>query len=221
MTESPGVRQDLWNTWTIDGKESAIYPMIEIPFERDITTVVGANESGKSHLLSAISKVINGKGVPGDPFSQTSEGDPYSQTDMCHFAAVLSKNLEEWPHVGLEFGDLTSQQLSSILQAVGKTTNGNAQNISVFLMPTKDSVGRLYVGTDNEPILLSQQQLDKVKRSCQPLDSLTLRFQSRIKSCFRTCLPDMEPELRHRSAILIPPRSRQQDSSTTSPRREA
>jgi hypothetical protein len=37
------------------------FPFIEIPIE-DITTIVGANESGKSHLLNAITKVIRGTG---------------------------------------------------------------------------------------------------------------------------------------------------------------
>ena len=33
---------------------AADYPFIEISLEDDITTIVGGNESGKSHLLSAI-----------------------------------------------------------------------------------------------------------------------------------------------------------------------
>lgn len=41
-------------------QNSVEYPFIEIDLEEDITTIVGANESGKSHLLSALHKVIVG-----------------------------------------------------------------------------------------------------------------------------------------------------------------
>jgi energy-coupling factor transporter ATP-binding protein EcfA2 len=44
-----------WETIDLNG-ESAWYPYIEIPIFQTITTVVGANESGKSHLLDAIEK---------------------------------------------------------------------------------------------------------------------------------------------------------------------
>lgn len=37
------------------------YPYVEIPIDNKITTVVGANESGKSHLLSAIEKALTGR----------------------------------------------------------------------------------------------------------------------------------------------------------------
>lgn len=38
--------------------DSAWYPFVEIPIESKTTTIVGENESGKSHLLSAIEKGI-------------------------------------------------------------------------------------------------------------------------------------------------------------------
>jgi predicted ATPase len=55
-----GTKTAPWNIWKFSGGREEIYPFIEIPLEPDITTVVGANESGKSHLLGAISKVITG-----------------------------------------------------------------------------------------------------------------------------------------------------------------
>jgi len=36
--------------------DGAFYPYVRIPIDSHVTTVVGANESGKSHLLSAIEK---------------------------------------------------------------------------------------------------------------------------------------------------------------------
>jgi len=48
-----------WSQW-----RCAFVRFVEIPVRDSITTIVGANESGKSHLLSAISKVIRGAGIP-------------------------------------------------------------------------------------------------------------------------------------------------------------
>ena len=57
-----------WNTLGLPSASDSDLPFIEISLESDITTIVGANESGKSHLLSAISKVVNGTGLPdGSP----------------------------------------------------------------------------------------------------------------------------------------------------------
>jgi hypothetical protein len=59
-----GVSARPWNLLSRPTGDETHFPFIEIPLEDDITTVVGANESGKSHLLSAISKVITGEGIP-------------------------------------------------------------------------------------------------------------------------------------------------------------
>jgi len=46
--------ESIGNTW---------FPFVRIPLTRDITTIVGANESGKSHSLSAIKKGLSGKNI--------------------------------------------------------------------------------------------------------------------------------------------------------------
>jgi hypothetical protein len=43
--------------------EGKWYLCIGVPIEKDITTLVGSNESGKNHLLTAIEKGISGKNV--------------------------------------------------------------------------------------------------------------------------------------------------------------
>ena len=43
------------------------YPYIQVPIDPKITAVVGANESGKSHLLSAIEKAIKGSDYKDEP----------------------------------------------------------------------------------------------------------------------------------------------------------
>src|ERR1700744_5001557 len=67
------------------------YPFIEIPIDQDITTVVGANESGKSHLLSAIKKAITGQKI--------------KHLDLCRYSPFFNveKGQDCWPHLGVEW----------------------------------------------------------------------------------------------------------------------
>src|SRR4051812_36359111 len=90
-----GVSSRPWNLLSRETEDENDFPFIEIPLEPDVTTIVGANESGKSHLLSAISKVITGNGIP-DGFG---EGRAFSRTDLCHYTSPRSKNAEDWPNV--------------------------------------------------------------------------------------------------------------------------
>ncbi|MEP0819523.1 AAA family ATPase [Trichocoleus desertorum] len=87
----------------IDG---AFYPYITIPIESKITTVVGANESGKSHLLSAIEKAITGKGI--------------ERSDFCRYSPffTVKQNELKYPDFGMEwsnFSDLEKLNLQKIL----------------------------------------------------------------------------------------------------------
>ena len=159
-----GVVDRPWDTWKLNDQDEADFPFIEIPIEGDITTVVGANESGKSHLLGAISKVINGTGVPGDPFSINSKPSSFTQTDLCHFSPMLSKNLETWPHIGLEFSELTPTETNSIAVALGSTTERPASaSITLLLMPEAGGkVARLFMG--DERFDLDQGRLQAVRR---------------------------------------------------------
>jgi hypothetical protein len=83
---------------------------IEIPVEADITTIVGANESGKSDLVNAISKVVRDVGI---------EGDKFERTDLCHFAGVRTRNIEAWPNIRLQFTYESEKEFTSINEAVG------------------------------------------------------------------------------------------------------
>src|SRR5665213_1631666 len=61
--------------------EGEFFPYVEIPLDRRITTIVGANESGKSHLLSALGKAFTGDGN-GEQSKQA-----YSKQDICRYCA--------------------------------------------------------------------------------------------------------------------------------------
>ena len=113
-----GVAFRPWNMLSRETESESDFPFIEIPLEHDVTTIVGANENGKSHLLSAISKVITGKGIP-DGFG---EGREFSRTDLCHYTSPRSKNAEDWPNIGLQFSSLTKDELKGIGTAAGSDT---------------------------------------------------------------------------------------------------
>lgn len=52
--------------------DGAWYPYVRMDLEPSVTTIVGANESGKSHLLDAIEKLITGSGIDRSDFCRYS-----------------------------------------------------------------------------------------------------------------------------------------------------
>lgn len=163
-----GVASRPWNRLGRLADDDEAFPFIEIPFEDDITTVVGANESGKSHLLSAVSKVLTGKGIPD------AKGNPgqYSRTDLCHYTSPRSKNAEDWPHIGLQFCAVKHEDLTAIGEAIGNSSvashpPGDAYRLTLILAPDNGgTVAHLYLDNDS-PVSLDQQKLNAV-RKCLP-----------------------------------------------------
>ncbi len=49
------------------------YPFVKVPLEDSVPTIVGANESGKSQLLSAIKHALSGKGIERGDFCRYSQ----------------------------------------------------------------------------------------------------------------------------------------------------
>lgn len=88
----PSAQHDPWEL--IDG---AWFPFVRVPLMNDITTVVGANESGKSHLLSAIEKGLT--------------GDNIARRDFCRYSQffTVEEGRMRWPDFGFEFADLTRE----------------------------------------------------------------------------------------------------------------
>jgi predicted ATPase len=81
-----GSKRDPWeilqDTW---------YPYVRLDLEPSVTTIVGANESGKSHLLDAIEKVITGDGI--------------DRSDFCRYSHFFSveQGQRRFPDFGGEF----------------------------------------------------------------------------------------------------------------------
>lgn len=111
------------------------YPFVRIPIDAKVTTVVGANESGKSHLLTAIEKGVTGVGLKREDFCRYS-----------HFFAVEKGKLK-WPDFGFEWGGLSEtkeKQLGDILGVDAKGLNSfllfrsDKQKLTVYLPDGKD-----------------------------------------------------------------------------------
>lgn len=83
------------------------YPYVRVPVDPQVTTVVGANESGKSQLLTAIEKGISGHGIEREDFCR------YSQ-----FFTVEEGKMK-WPDFGFEWIALTAQEQHAVRAACG------------------------------------------------------------------------------------------------------
>jgi predicted ATPase len=82
------------------------YPYIEVPIEPKITTIVGANESGKSHLLSAIEKALFVKNI--------------ERSDFCRYSPLFTvkKNELKYPDFGSEWSGFSKSQEASIREVI-------------------------------------------------------------------------------------------------------
>jgi hypothetical protein len=107
------------------------YPFVKVALEQGVTTVVGANESGKSQLLDAVKHALTGAGIERGDFCR------YSQ-----FFAV-DKSMA-FPDFGLEFKDLDPSEREVVLK-VGKATafDDDFDSFLMFRFNGKDPV--LYV----------------------------------------------------------------------------
>jgi predicted ATPase len=164
-----GVAARPWNLLCRPTEDETDFPFIEIPLEDDITTVVGANESGKSHLLSAISKVITGTGIP----DASGKKGRFSRTDLCHYTSQRSKNAEDWPNIGLQFRSVTQADLQAIGRAIdqsglGKSAPHDGYQFTLVLAPdNSETQAFLYLDDDDKPVRLDASKLEAV-RKCLP-----------------------------------------------------
>jgi AAA15 family ATPase/GTPase len=101
----------------IDG---AFYPYIEVPIENKITTIVGANESGKSHLLSAIEKAITGEGI--------------KRSDFCRYSPffTVKQNELKYPDFGTEWSGFSDSEKVSLRKIVDIPENIIFDRLFVF-----------------------------------------------------------------------------------------
>lgn len=96
------------------------YPYVRIPIDEKITTVVGANESGKTHLLTAIEKGLSGTKIERDDFCR------YSQ-----FFTVEEGKMR-WPDFGFEWAGLSGEERAAVAAAIGADFPSPADRFLLF-----------------------------------------------------------------------------------------
>lgn len=99
-------------------------PHVRIGLERDITAVVGANESGKSHLLDAIHIVLTGEGL--------------SQRDFCRYSNLFSveRGQRLFPELGAIFGLTDEDAAAFAALKIPMLANGDL----LMLRPAPDMI---------------------------------------------------------------------------------
>lgn len=116
-------------------EEGFWYPYVRVPLDGGITTVVGANESGKSQLLGAIRSALTGKDVKRSDFCR------YSQ-----FFAVDQAMLR--PDFGARFDDLTNEERAAVASACGIKSPPEFETFCLFRLGQGNELVFLQAGED-------------------------------------------------------------------------
>jgi len=105
------------------------YPFVTIPIDSRITTVVGANESGKTHLLTAIEKGIRGAGI--------------ERSDFCRYSQffTVEHGKMRMPDFGFEWAGFTGNERQEVLQYLGITKPTAFDSFFIFRMHDEGLVG--------------------------------------------------------------------------------
>lgn len=184
-----------WNSVSLPGEDVVTFPFIDIPIEADVTTFVGANESGKSHLLSAISKVISGLGTDEDAFARN---------DLCRFASSLDDSTQQWPQIGLEFESTTDEDLKGLAELLPqaqqlKKPGPVRWTIILTGAPDAPKAGLLFVPPDLAPKVLSPDEIRAARALMPPLRFLRSELPLPDEISIQDLLHAYDPK-KHRSA---------------------
>ncbi|WP_237396938.1 AAA family ATPase [Okeania sp. KiyG1] len=130
------------------------YPYVQIPIDSKVTTVVGANESGKSHLLSAIKKGISGEGI--------------TYQDFCRYSQFFTvrKNELRLPDFGFEFSNLTPQEREKICVVCSIPKNTEFDRFFLFRTDRKNLCVYIQQETDKYTTyeITNQENIEKVSK---------------------------------------------------------
>lgn len=156
--------------WEMIG--SKWYPYVQISMEPHITTIVGDNESGKSHLLSAIEKAISGEKIELEDFCRYS-----------HFFTVKQGEIK-YPDFGCEWEDLSEEEQDKVRHLVSG-------------IPSETSFDSFFLfRTNKDNLIVYLQEADKFTGYTVPTESIG-SFKNLLPHTFRIesdiALPDTVP----------------------------
>ncbi len=155
--------------------DDKFYPFVEIPIDSKITTIVGANESGKSHLLTAIEKGITGQS------EHCKNGAEISRKDFCRYSHFFKSTTDEpkLPDFGFEWTDLDRDEADKIRRICEIKEDREFNRFFLFRFSNGDL--HIYISNQN-----NEEGFDTFRIESVPLDLLPNVF--RIDSSI--ALPD-------------------------------
>ena len=119
-------------TWDII-EDDSFYPYVTLDVDRELTAVLGANESGKSQLLQAIECAL-GKATT-------------TPADFCRYSTHFTvAETMKVPHFGLHFVDVTEEEARRLSQAIPSIDATDLTSFRVFRTDTDE----LKVYTDEQ-----------------------------------------------------------------------
>lgn len=124
--------------WELRGAE--FFPFVEVPLERRISTIVGANESGKSHLLSTLEKLFNSRSSTDNGF------EDYDIQHLCRYCALDALSKEVWPNIGVQLSFADADDYLKCRAALGAPTTAAPAGITDFRLAAFIDGGRKETG---------------------------------------------------------------------------
>ena len=104
LRKSQSTTPDAWDA--LSDSDDRFFPFVKIPVEADITTVVGANEAGKTQVITAIECLLT--------------GDNIKSRDFCRYSGLVAVNKAlQVPEFGGRFNNLTDTEHKAVAAAVG------------------------------------------------------------------------------------------------------
>ncbi len=123
------------------------FPFIRVPLDSEVTAVVGANESGKSHLIAAIKQALTGEGI--------------DRSDFCRYSPLFSveAGAVRVPDFGLEIEMETVEDVE-LLEGLG--VGAKAGDSVVLLRLSGESSSIVF---EEQPHEVESSQLDVLQQA--------------------------------------------------------
>jgi predicted ATPase len=139
--------------------EDSWFPYVEVPIDAHTTAIVGANESGKSHLLSAIEKAITGL--------------DFQQRDLCRYSPFFNVELGRtcWPHLGVGWADLDEGEAAALCKELKIDSSEQIEAFEMF----REGPDRLVVHVNAE--VRARYELEGERARCFGLAFLPKPFR--------------------------------------------
>jgi AAA domain, putative AbiEii toxin, Type IV TA system len=129
-----------------DRYEGTDYPYISVPIDKDVTCIVGANESGKSQLLSAMYLAL-GYGSP-------------TATDSCRYSIFFgSEGNVVIPNFGLTIDEILPTEQEALVKIDDSIVLADSKT-ALHIFREGDKRVSIFVGTDKTPIVLDAEKAD-------------------------------------------------------------